>query len=195
LPPLPSINYVYQVTLDFGTSAGVTPRNVLHVNAASFSPTEQQVATAVRTAIAVNCFNALQMSYSCAEMKVIKLDGSSPTQICGVTGFSGSASGDEHLAECAVVSLRGAFRGPAHRGRIYIGPVGDGAMSSGQLVGGTASACQTAWNTFLTNLVGGTPSLSLVVLSRKHGYFTTVTNCSVSTIIGTQRRRNNQLRP
>lgn len=197
---LPVISDIFRCTLNWSTGGGVTPRNVLHVSNAS--ATEAQVGTSLKTVLEnasydVELWGCLNAANVLQSLDIIKLDGSSAsittTMTPGVVK-GGAVTGDVIPQACGVVSFHTSQRGPRGRGRIYIGPIMETQQAGGILLGTTVTSMQTAWTNFLTSLAGAAVPIPLQVASYVHADAHAVTSASVDTIIGTQRRRLDQLR-
>lgn len=87
-----------------------------------------------------------------------------------------------------VLSYRGAAIGPRYRGRLFLGPVAAGVVtSSGTVFNSTDTG--TVASAFATLRATTASSIEFGVWSRTHQIFTPAVASSVSTAIGTQRRR------
>jgi hypothetical protein len=183
----------FLVTLLWNRVDGVMPRNVLGIGS---SGSEVQVANTVSGALTNAMFNGMTSDYVCPFVSVLPLDGTTASiQNTTAIGCHGAASpGDQVPSTAVVVSLKTANRGPRNRGRVYLGPITEGSQSNGMLGSTEQAAAQTAWNTFLTTIAAASPSCQLVVVSRKHSTAQTVTQAIVERTLGTQRRRQTQLR-
>lgn len=194
--PLPVINNVYRVTLDWDRAAGIAPRNVMHVLDFDGLRNEAAVGDDVGTLLGTigHQFDCVSDVYTCSHLTVIKLDGTSASQVVAFSETSGQASGDVIPASSGVLSLRTNTRGPRGRGRLYLGPTGEGVQDNGSLGATTVTAMQSAWTTFIDDLAGLAHPLPMVVASYKHATSDYVVSVSMDTLCGTQRRRQDQLR-
>jgi len=175
----------------------VKPVNVFHVKSAAAS-TASDVGDAIDGALAGltgDPWNSMSDDYTCEVIDIIELDGSSATFAKTLTNIpQGAASGPEVPNTAGVVSFHTAQRGSRGRGRMYVGPVTEDIIDNGELQGSNAADMRQGWEDFITALPLQTPSLELVVASYVHADSHQVTNFRVDTILGTQRRRQDQLR-
>lgn len=193
MAPLPVIADTYRVTLNWSNYNGVTPRNVFHVRAASSS--EPEVAVTIGPLFGDSMFQAMSSGQVLTSITVIALDGISASYEYPLpTEVGGGASGDTIPASAAIVKLGTDTRGPRGRGRVFLGPVCESAQSSGFLNDDPQSTMQTAWMAFVTAMADATPAMSLVVASYVHADENLVTALRVEGLVGTQRRRQEQLR-
>lgn len=194
--PLPVIADVFRVTFDWSTSGGVTPRNVIHVQDLGHARSEADVGSDIGEVLGsvAHLFECVKDSYTLGQLTVIKLDGSSASVVVPFSTTNGQASGDIIPASSGVLSLRTEVRGPRGRGRLFLGPVGEGAQAGGILSSGVVSDMQAAWLTAADELQSLSPGLPLVVASYKHGDAHPVSNIIMDPVCGTQRRRQTQLR-
>ena len=192
---LPVITDVWRVTLLWGSYGGVTPRNVFHVYCAG-GAADTQVAAALTTALNAHqdMWDAVSTDYSLDSFDLLGLDGASSTSKHMISATTGSATGDTIPSSAALVKFTTGRRGPRNRGRMFLGPVGEGAVSGGYLQNPTLGNVQTAFNGFLAALGAGSTALALVVASYKHASFALVTSVVVENKLGTMRRRQQQLR-
>lgn len=191
--PTPVIANVYRCTFAWNRANGVEPRNTIHVQADSFGHTDADVAAAIFSALpshwAYPCSSAARL----LGFEITKLDGVSATTLNAVADTGGEQSGDIVPASAAVISIKTGLKGPAHRGRVYLGPLAEGVISNGELNSTSINDLLVAWNAFFASLVAGSPSLIPGVASYKHATFTGAANLSVSSFTGTQRRRQKQV--
>src|SRR5215831_2671331 len=197
--PLPVISGVYRVSIpwqDLGTSVGVRPVNVLHIEA--LSGPASTVATNIASALSAHgsaMFDTLYTGLTMETIQVLPLDGTSAAIDEVVPGtVGGGGSGGVLPQVCTVVSLKTATRGSRGRGRVFVGPMGETQVSNGVVATASLSTMGAAWPAFQSALVAASPSMGLVVASYEHGSAAPVTSFRIDTIVGTQRRRVNQLR-
>jgi len=93
----------------------------------------------------------------------------------------------------AVLSLRTPQRGARGRGRQYIGPVSEAALTDGKIVESYRGAMVGAWQDAGVSLAGSPITASFGVASYAHAEVNGVTSISMRVPGGTQRRRQNQL--
>lgn len=194
MPPLPIIEDVFRVTWNFQPFAGITPRIVQNYLGVGLDVTEFGETFAAQEGEGI--FGPMHENFEPFEVDILPLDGSTPTQTVILTSAHNKCQdpSDVSPASAAILSLKTDTRGPQGRGRSYIGPVGEDSMSDGQLESTTTGNLQAAWDDWITNLGTGDPSIILGVASYVHADFNGVTNWTVERTLGTQRRRQNQLR-
>jgi hypothetical protein len=113
----------------------------------------------------------------------------------GATAFLGSSatggtSGEvSTMAACAVVKLSGDTRSRSEHGRLFHGPLHEGAINAdGRTIESTTlTNLASSYNLFRTNLISH--DLGWAVISRKLSTSKDVASLGVASIIGTQRRR------
>lgn len=191
---LPVIPGIYRITMEWSTAVGITPRNVLHVQ--STSTDVEQVGTFFVASLQPHQFEGMAGDHILNSIGVLPLDGVTGTLEVDGTGYSsGSSSGDRSPATSIVVSHHTAVRGPRGRGRTYIGPVLESVASSGLLGGSNAIEITAAWVAFQTSLqTAHDEVLNFVVASYKHAVANVVVSERCDLVLGTQRRRQDQLR-
>jgi len=193
MPVLPTISNVYRITLDWNTNVGITPRNVFHVRKSGSN--EVEVAEIIKSGAADHMFAPLSAGWDCPELAILKLDGSSATQFFPVDSgtFLGGTTGSDVIPQAAiVVSFHTTQRGPRGRGRMYVGPISENQQAQGAANTTTTADMAVAWAEFISNLDGdGCP---MVVASYVHADAHDVITFNIDSLIGTQRRRLDQLR-
>lgn len=194
MPPLPVIEDTYRVTWNFTNSGGVTPRIVQHY----YSPgSDVDVFGASLIAVMVDdLFYPMSGSFEPETIDVLPLDGMTPTKSFNLPSEIAFCSGDEDFspASAYVMSLQTSVRGPRGRGRSYIGPVADSTIEDGKAHGISAGNLIDAWNAFLVAASELNPLISLCVASYTHEEMNVVTGVQIRNVLGTQRRRQDQLR-
>ena len=191
--PLPVIADTFRVTFNWSQSDGVQPVNVIHIG----SPTgdEAGVGAAVVGALQDHQFEGLTGNVSLETITVLALDGVTAGLDVDAGGYnSGSGAGDFVPASAMVVSFQTGFRGPQGRGRIYIGPLVESVQLDGHLTTGVAAEVLTGWQNFQTALQASSPACTQVVASYAHATAHSILNYRVDNVLGTQRRRQAQLR-
>lgn len=142
-----------------------------------------------------NLFWPMLSTQTCTAFDILPLDGTSAAETHGVSApWHGAATGECIPAAAYVLSLKTPIRGSAGRGRMFIGPIRETAQTDGftdttgrgNVVAGGANL-QTA-------LQAQSPVCELVVASYAHATANTVTSFRCDLPLGTQRRRQNQLR-
>jgi hypothetical protein len=195
MPVLPTIPNCVRITLNWNTSLGVTPRNVFHIITASTSGEEIGAALdEVFEAGAADAFQAMDDSYTLESYGILVLDGTSATQdVPSDAALQGGGSGEMVPAAAAVISLRSNQRGPRGRGRQFVGPCSEAALTDGIIVSSYRDAMVGAWNALDDGLASTDIAGSLGIASYTHAEVHGVTSISCRPPAGTQRRRQNQL--
>lgn len=197
---LPVIAGVYRQTILWGGSHGIVPRNVLNYHSASGDvlAVGASIAAAFESVGAsTNLWNPCSDGQTATSFSLLPLDGVTASVDRPFTHAQAgqTATGGDFIPEaCYVLSLKTGFRGPQGRGRVYIGPIGEQTQANGLVDATRATNVLTAWGTLITARAAQTPAVTLVVASYKHAVAHNVTSLRVDTVIGTQRRRLNQLR-
>lgn len=195
MPPLPTIGNAVRVTFNWSSSHGVTPRNVIHLITASDDAT--QLGSDLDDAFGANshqCFQAMDDSYFVSSYSILFLDGTTATHdVLSDGSVVGGGSGEQIPAAAAVLSLRTLTRGPRGRGRCYIGPVSEAALTDGIIVESYRLEMIAGWEEANDTLAASDSLASLGVVSYKHAEIDGVTSISMRQPAGTQRRRQNQL--
>lgn len=198
MPPLPVIEDVFRCAIGFQSiTTGLHCVNVLHFRSTgSVTHVGEAIADAMEAQEALaNPWGPLSGNYTCTGIDVLPLDGVSAGSFFPVTSVQGGGSGDEIPASALVVSLRTAARGPRGRGRVFIGPIGEGDNTHGVLNGGSAEGDGIAanWESFAALLAALTPAVRLVVASYVHADANDVVSFRVDINLGTQRRRQDRV--
>lgn len=199
MPPLPTINDTYRITLLWGAVDGVTPRNVIHVRDAT--DTVDAVLADLDAGIAAmadpsHLFHCCDDSQACFEVLILPLNGVSGGQVRSLATplTGGSGTGPTIPQSAAIVSLYTLRRGPRGRGRVFAGPISEGSTDNG-VVGLTSKGLmETAWDDFAAGINSQPGGPNLVVASYAHSSAQDVNNIVVQNICGTQKRRIAQLR-
>ena len=194
--PLPVIPDVFRVSMPW-TGGVVSPVNVLHV--ATTAPSNgSDVAQAFDDALAglsQDPWHCLADVYLCPVIDVLELDGTSATVAHTMGNIPQGGVTGEELPNCAgIVSLHTTERGSRGRGRQYVGPTTEPTVSFGSLDPAVAAFMFTGWTELIANLLGGALPLILGIASYVHANFHPVTSLRIDSIVGTQRRRLDQLR-
>lgn len=196
MPPLPTITNVYRITLDWAQADGVAPRNVFHVRGTPANVTDlgDAIDDALGTLVNNELFAVMNSSQLCSSFSILPLDGVTGTVVHGITDPLRGAGSSSIIPQGAVVmSFHTAVRGPRGRGRMYIGPVREDVVSGGLVDGATLAGMVTHWGDFFDALVAGSPSLEFGIASYEHAQFNPVTSHRGDLVMGTQRRRRDQL--
>lgn len=194
MPALPIIADTYRVAFQWVGQSGQSAISVLHFH--KTGGTAAGVASDIDTNIAANMWTHTNTNTKVTALHVTPLDGSSSTFVLGVTGskWAGtSGAADTSPASAVVVSLRTALRGRSNRGRIFLPFCTENVISDGSLLSANVAIGQAAWNSFLAAMVS--PAAQLVVASYKLAQQHAVTSILYEQALGTQRRRQERLRP
>lgn len=198
MPPLPVIADVYRVSLDWIGAGGVTPRNSLHFRTAFTDLDEIGAAfnlgwqTARATA---EPLFAMSSDFECFDVDVLPLDGTTASHTVRLEAeIQGNTEGEWSPATAVVASLHTTQRGARGRGRMYIGPIAESKMENGLLVTASVIEMQSGWEALLDQFQTAVTGLQLVIASYVHADAHDVTSVRVDSILGTQRRRQDQLR-
>lgn len=187
--PLPIISQTYRCTLNLGSAYGCSPVNVLHVR--STLGTAEAVAEALYASEVEGLLAPVPEVFEPTSWEVIELDGSSASYVrtrgVGSRTLCLGEDTEPIMEAAAIVSLKTAVRGPRGRGRVFVGPLGEGAQNAGKLIGTFLTDGAGIWSDFAEALVG--EDCALAVASYKHSTSATVTSTQVRNYIGTQRRR------
>lgn len=197
MAPLPVIANTFRCALIGRTYQGVKSVNVFHVEAATADVTD--IADALRDAAENReLMSGKPGSSTPNRLDITPLDGTSGLQSFTVQEdqfTSTSATTAETVPEAAaVVQFHTALRGPAHRGRMFIGPLAEASIANGFLVGDTQGDLAAAWNDYWQVLLGLTPTIGLVVASYELEEATNLSSITVAPGVATQRRRLLQTR-
>lgn len=195
MAPLPIIDDTTRVCINFATVAGVTPRCIHHVRAATADV--EQIADDLWLTFVDGMFGPMLSAHEPQSISLTRLDGTSATFVSprpegSLTMCLGT--GQMMPSVAAVVSLRTLIRGPKARGRQYVGPIVEQAQENGVMDGATRVNLQNAWVQYANDLTELDPAMALCVASYTHAESYLVNSISVDTLTGNQRRRLDQLR-
>lgn len=198
MTPLPTISDVFRLALEWDTFVGVSPTNIFHVLCTATDNVED-IANAFADAFddtsSINCFNPMNTNFHCRVISVTPLDGSSSaTDITVDNPMDGVATDAVVPQVAAVVNFKTHQRGSRGRGRMYVGPCSEGKITNGLLDSAVVTLMQSNWQAALARMEVGTPSLGPVVASYAHSDAHPITSVTVRAVLGTQRRRQDQLR-
>ena len=194
--PLPEIASTARVTWNFQTSGGITPRIVQHFRTTTGD--EVELGELIWDAAIGGIFEPMHQNYEPTSLTVLWLDGSSagvdvPNPDPGTPQLC-QGTGDLLPSSAAVLSLSTGTRGPQGRGRNYIGPIVESQADQGFLNETTRQQLTEDWTDFMTALATGSTPVTLVVASYTHEVARSVTSGVFRSVLGTQRRRQDQLR-
>lgn len=123
-------------------------------------------------------------------LKTTKLDGTAATRdhlTDSNVKWTGQSAGELILQGANVVTVRSGFRGRSRRGRIYLPWVAEDVQSNGILSSANVTAAQTAWGSFMADMV--TAGWAPHVVSPLHGDSVAAVSYTVRPYLKTQRRR------
>jgi len=196
MAPLPVISNVYRITINYASANGIAPRNVFHLRSPSGDVTE--IADRITDAAQDQpMMTGMSPDFTPPNFSIIPLDGSTATSVhdfpegCWSTNSSG---GQISPASAAIVSFRTGIRGPRGRGRVFIGPLNEDTIEDGFFIGDNLNDLPNAWIEFATALATGDPAMVLGVASYVHEDFEALTTINTPQLLGTMRRRQDQLR-
>lgn len=189
--PLPVIADTYRVAVLWKeTGLGLNAVNVLHL--LKSVTTASAIAGVLDANVTAGMWANCHGQYTAQSLHVTPLDGASATFILAVSGakWTGGGTGDLIPSQAPLVSLRSNFRGPRHRGRLYLPAPSESTSANGLLP--SVATVQTAWNTWLAAMIaaGAQP----VIASYKFATQVPVSSILVENALATQRRRQNVLR-
>lgn len=191
MPALPVITDTFRVTLDWSPAGGVQPANVLHFFSAGLN--EGGISAALEAHLDPRVVDCVSNNFDILGVTVLALDGTSASQtFAWSTVITGGSTGEFSPASCGLVKFQTAQRGPRGRGRMFCGPVAESAMADGLLGTATGSDMFDGWAASLPALA--TADCALVVASYAHHDQNAVTAVTVERVLGTQKRRQDQLR-
>jgi hypothetical protein len=192
MPPLPEILGVKRVAFNWTSGGAPYAENVLH-----FSTTltdSEAVGSAIEDNLTPAMFEAVSTDYTLTSLSITPLDGTSPTHEHDLSpGIGGDGTSSPVPATCQVIKFTTALRGRRNRGRVYLGPCGEGSQTNGKLVGAILTDVIPAWEAFQTALQAlGTP-INHVVASYKSATAHVVTGYHSDFFVHTQRRRQQRI--
>jgi len=190
--PLPIIDNVWRVAIPFTGTLGINPVNIFHVVCATDDATAVgghiDDAKAAMVSAGFNPWRLMTSSYSTEFIELIKLDGTSPTQLYHMTNQFVGQSGGEIVPEAAgVVGFHTGQRGPRGRGRMFIGPARESMIADGLVDGSWVSDALGGFNAFVLSLAES--DCAMTVASYAHRDHHEVTSVHPSPKVATQRRR------
>lgn len=189
MTPLPVIADTFRIALKWSQNNAV---NVMHIHDAARTP--PQLATLIDSKVTAAMWGPLYTGNRVAQLDITPLSSTGGTFSfvpAAVAKWAGGNTGDTIPSSAAVMSFKTLFRGPANRGRMYLGPITEAIVSNGIINPANVTALVAAWATFGADLVGS--DAQHVVASYKHSTALTVTGWSCRPACGTQRRRQDRL--
>lgn len=190
MAPLPIIADTFRVALNWN---GNNVCNVIHIHAPS--STAVNVRDLMENNVSANMWKSQINFYEIVSLDITPLSGTLATQTFNITSaakWKGSSSGTELIPNtAAVLSFKTIFRGAAHRGRLYLGPVAESVADSGTIGQTLRNDIAAAWQAFGAGIIDD--GAEHVVASYKNSTAATVLNYSVRSVLGTQRRRQDRM--
>lgn len=192
--PLPVIADVWRVVLLWNQIEGIRPVNVLHVESATGTATE--IVEGMFTHVQTDQFSPMPIGFVCDAMEITKLDGVSAAVVVpapeGHT-ITGNQTANAVAGEAVIISFKTGLRGPAHRGRMFMGPVAENVVSGGTFDGDT-NAIAGHWQDWSDALQTNSPEIHHCVASYVHATSSNVESYAVKAPLASARRRLLQVR-
>jgi len=181
--------------MNWNQVAGIKPVNIFHL--ITNSDSEEDIAAAIDEAMVTagsGLFEMVNEDFLLDTWTITLLDGHSAGQTIPVDStIGGQATGNPVPQVAGVLSMHTPQRGPRGRGRMYLGPVGEGVIVSGLIDESVVNSCTSAWESFRAQIAATDITGSLGVASYVHEEVNGVTSVSMRRVTGTQRRRNDRL--
>lgn len=193
MPPLPTINNIFRVTFDWNLGFSLQAHNIMHFADTAISGSEASLFAALGANLTGAMFQTMSNQCGLNGIDILPLDGASSSTHHGLDGtLTGLGSADGIAQACAIVSLYTGLRGPRHRGRVFLPFVAEGSQNGGVLGTSDLAAQQAAWSAFLADM--DSSNWPIAQASYVHADAHPVTAVAVKRVVGTQRRRLDQLR-
>lgn len=195
MAPLPTIGNCVRVSINWSRQAGVAPVNVFHLITDSTNETEIGLALdEAQVAAGANVWSVVQETYRIVSYTITLLDGESAgVDVPCTETLGGQATGNLVPQVAGCMNLYTPQRGPRGRGRMFMGPVGEGVITDGLVSEAARNNTLGAWDDLQDELAGSTIAASLGVASYVHAEVNGVTRLGFRQAGATQRRRQNQL--
>jgi hypothetical protein len=193
MPGLPIIEDVVRVAVTRDDGGGRTASNVMHFHSAGFD--EGTLWAALQANVDRAMWDCVWNGYTVITVDMLPLDGVSATHTYTPDtplDWTGEAAGDCIPAVAGLLKLRTGVRGRSHRGRLFLGAVGESIVSQGFLATGTRDEMELKWNEFQNGM--HTAGFDQLVASYTEGTALPVANSVMEIAVATQRRRQDQLR-
>lgn len=185
--PLPVISDVFRVAFSANLGGGGTCANVLHVSAPAASATD--VLDVIKaTPDADNWYTEVVASDNFL-ITVTPLDGVSASVQDFAENLAGESTGETVYEASIVLKLHTPLRGREHRGRQYIGPLPEGALTAGVVSSTAVGFTLDRFRTAVASWLLADPVITLGVASYKDATFEAVDLVSATQQQRTQRRR------
>lgn len=193
MTPLPVIANTFRVALNWTSNdESQIATNVIHVRGAALGADD--IGLALDAAWQDNQWAAMPEHWAFNVTQITPLNGTGATlDYETLSPHQYGRGGATWLpAGAAVVQFGTGLRGKENRGRVFLGPVSEAQTADGALTGSVAATIQGGWQAFATALSVG--SIEHVVASYKLAVAHTVTQYTVKSALGTQRRRQTRVR-
>jgi hypothetical protein len=179
---------VWRVAFELASVSGRVATNILNVFSTAGDATE--LGDTLESAIpSVNPWSYVSSGYDVPSLSITPLDGVSSATAHSCPQIAGTQSGQTVPEAAACIGLQTGVRGPQARGRIYIGPLTESSIDTGQIQSGTLAGLLTAMDAFINDLAAASPAILVGVASYKHAIWRPVTSFRVDSFQTTQVRR------
>lgn len=186
--PYPVIADIYRVAFELGTSLGPVASNILNLKSTlgSASDLGDELEATIPS---VNPWSYVSSGYDIPSLSITPLDGVSSATAHTCAQIAGTQSGETVPESAACIGIQTGVRGSQARGRIYIGPLTESSINSGQIQSGTLAGLVTAMDAFVNALGSADPPILVGVASYKHAIWRQLTSFRVDSFQCTQVRR------
>ena len=196
MPPLPVINGVFRVALNWTHAAtGQSAENVIHIS--DIGGSSNAVAAELDSRAVADMWLSANSQASVKSLSITPLDGTSATIDYLMTQdgrWAGDGTDGFLPAVATIVKFNSAMRGRANNGRLFIPFTDEGKVTDGSLNTGLAATMTTAWQSWVANMVsdGFVPCVASYLVGSAHE--SDIVQVTVEEVLGTQRRRQGRLR-
>lgn len=176
------------------TGPGVNAHNVTHFQT---TRTKDELAEVLldesANLVTTHLWQPIQQDYQCTSLDITPLDGVTATEqyVPTVVRHSGQSGGDAMPNSAGVLTLTTGQQGRSRRGRIFMGPMGEGAQAAGLIGTPSMTAWAGSWEQFRTDLLA--ENVLLCVVSEVLEEATLVGGFVYRRGVGTQRRRQRRV--
>lgn len=189
MAPLPEIEDVFRVAFRWDAFNAV---NVTHFHAPT--KTAPQVYITLNDHVTKEMWGVCQTGVHISQVDITPLVNDAGTFSVATgspTKWSGKGTGDLVVNCAAVLSQKTVFRGPSHRGRMFIGPMCESFLANGMVITGNRTELVDAWTAFQAAIIAD--GMEHCVASYQHQTATTVLAYNVRSAAGTIRKRQDRL--
>jgi len=192
--PLPEIASCFRVAFNwFNSTSGGNAENVMHFTCEAGEASD--VGDAINATMTDDQLNFSSSLTVLQSLSITPLDGTTATLVYPISTIDGATPSSEGIPNsCAIVTAYTARRGRSYRGRVYLPYLSELASEVGHLKTAYRDSLQTGWAGWQARLEAQSPAVTWVVASYKHATAEAITSVHVQEIVGTQRRRQSQLR-